>query len=141
MNQCISGISKLFQATVEQFVKGPLSFDLHAYGLSAKLDPCHDRDLDQEWPPKALRQQWMDGEFKMIENLQLAGVLYTTVPLAHQRWDFVLSNGFRSNFTKGLSTKEYMFDLTGGKFLKKVEIWLYPHPDQDFELWGLQFFD
>jgi hypothetical protein len=71
----------------------------------------------------------MDGDFKMIENLQLAGVLYTTIPLAHQRWDFVLTNGFRSNFTKGLPTKEYMLDFTGAKCLKKVEVWLYPHPE------------
>jgi hypothetical protein len=64
----VKGITQQFEKAINAYYKGG-SINLELFRLSEKLDPNHNRNLDQEWPTQALRKEWSEGDPNNIENL------------------------------------------------------------------------
>jgi hypothetical protein len=64
----LKGVTQQFEKAINAYYKGS-SFDFEDFKLSEKIEPNHNRVLDLEWPTKALRKEWSEGDQKNVENL------------------------------------------------------------------------
>jgi hypothetical protein len=86
-------VGKQFETAVQAYFKGePIQakIDLEVFRLSDKLEPNHNRNLENEWPTKDIRAKWGEGDAKQSKDLEIIGVLFSA---GTYRWDFILSNG------------------------------------------------
>jgi hypothetical protein len=86
-------VGKQFETAVQAYFKGePIQakIDLEVFRLSDKLEPNHNRNLENEWPTKDIRAKWGEADAKQSKDLEIIGVLFS--PNGY-RWDFILSNG------------------------------------------------
>jgi len=87
-------VGKQFENAVQAYFKGEpaeAKTDLEKFRLSDKLDPNHNRNLENEWPTKDMRAKWSQGDEKKSKDLEIIGVLFSTN--GTYRCDFILSKG------------------------------------------------
>ena len=83
-----------------------------------------------EWPDKALKEEW-----KNFEGLQLAGVEWDPNGAYKGVFNFILSNGKKSELNTTYKMQPFMLNLEG-KTVRKIQIY------HDINrIYGLKFFD
>ncbi len=98
--------------------------------MTDKFNPDEKEVQNIEWPDKAMKEEWKDSE-----EIQLAGVEWDPNGIYNGVFNFMMSNGKKSELKTTYQMRSFMLDLQG-KTPRKVQM----YHNLNF-LFGMKFFD